>query len=81
LRAIVDRVRPSVEPLLATPLRDDPHALASVAVRANVRTSATNLRHGSDILEQLIEREELLVVGAEYSLETGIVEFFEGLPA
>jgi carbonic anhydrase len=81
LRAIVDRVRPSVEPLLATPLRDDPQALASVAVRANVRTSATNLRHGSDILEQLIEREELLVVGAEYSLETGIVEFFEGLPA
>jgi carbonic anhydrase len=81
LRAIVDRVRPSVEPLLATPLRDDPQALASVAVRANVRTSATNLRHGSDILEQLIEHDELLVVGAEYSLETGIVEFFEGLPA
>jgi carbonic anhydrase len=81
LRAIVDRVRPSVEPLLATPLRDDPQTLASIAVRANVRASATNLRHGSDILEQLIERDELLVVGAEYSLETGVVEFFEGLPA
>ena len=81
LRAIVDRVRPSVEPLLATPLRDDPHALVSNAVRANVRASASNLRHGSDILEQLIEREDLLVVGAEYSLETGVVEFFEGLPA
>jgi carbonic anhydrase len=81
LRAIVDRVRPSVEPLLATPLRDDPQALAGVAVRANVRASATNLRHGSDILEQLIERDELLVVGAEYSLETGVVEFFEGIPA
>ena len=80
LRAIVDRVRPSVEPLLATPLRDDTQALASVAVRANVRASATNLRHGSEILEQLIERDELLVVGAEYSLETGVVEFFEGLP-
>jgi carbonic anhydrase len=80
LRAIVDRVRPSVAPLLATPLRDDPQALAGVAVRANVRASATNLRHGSDILEQLIERDELLVVGAEYSLETGVVEFFEGLP-
>jgi carbonic anhydrase len=81
LRAIVDRVRPSVEPLLATPLRDDPQALASSAVRANVRASATNLRHGSEILEQLIERDELLVVGAEYSLETGVVEFFEGMPA
>jgi carbonic anhydrase len=80
LRAIVDRVRPSVESLLATPLRNDAEALVSHAVRANVRASASNLRHGSDILEQLIERDGLLVVGAEYSLETGVVEFFEGLP-
>jgi carbonic anhydrase len=81
LRAIVDRVRPSVEPLLATPLRSDPQALVSHAVRANVRASANNLRHGSEILEQLIDRDGLLVVGAEYSLETGLVEFFEGMPA
>jgi carbonic anhydrase len=80
LRAIVDRVRPSVESLLATPLRNDAEALVSHAVRANVRASASNLRHGSDILEQLIERDGLLVVGAEYSLETGVVDFFEGLP-
>jgi carbonic anhydrase len=80
LRAIVDRVRPSVEPLLATPLRDDSQALVDNAVRANVRASVTNLRHGSEILEQLIESDGLLVVGAEYSLETGIVEFFEGVP-
>jgi carbonic anhydrase len=81
LRAIVDRVRPSVEPLLATPLRDDPQALIRDAVRANVRASASHLRHGSEILEQLIAQEALLVVGAEYSLETGVVEFFDGVPA
>ena len=81
LRAIVDRVRPSVEPLLATSLRDDTVALVRDAVRANVRASASHLRHGSEILEQLIERDGLLVVGAEYSLETGVVDFFEGLPA
>jgi carbonic anhydrase len=81
LRSIVDRVRPSVEPLLATSLRADPQALVASAVRANVRASASQLRHGSEILEQLIAREGLLVVGAEYSLETGVVEFFEGLPA
>lgn len=80
LRAIVDRVRPSVEPLLATSLRDDPHALVRDAVRANVRASASHLRHGSEILEQLIARDGLLVVGAEYSLDTGVVDFFEGLP-
>ena len=79
LRAIVDRVRPAVEPLLATPLRDDAQALMRTAVRANVRVAASNLRHGSEILEQLIASDGLLVVGAEYSLDTGVVEFFEGL--
>ena len=81
LRAIVDRVRPSVEPLLATELRHDRQALIRDAVRANVRASAGHLRHGSELLEQLIEREGLLVVGAEYSLDTGVVEFFEGMPS
>jgi len=80
LRSIVDRVRPSVEPLLATELRHDPEALVRQAVRANVRVSAAHLRHGSEILEQLIRRRRLLVVGAEYALETGVVEFFEGVP-
>lgn len=81
LRAIVDRVRPSVEPLLATQLRHDPQALVRDAVRANVRASASQLRHGSEILEQLIDRDGLLVVGAEYSLESGAVDFFDGVPA
>jgi len=79
LRSIVDRVRPSVEPLLGTPLRDDPEALVRNAVRANVRVSANHLRHGSELLEQLIQSDALAVVGAEYSLETGIVEFFDGV--
>jgi carbonic anhydrase len=80
LHSIVDRVRPSVEPLLKTELRDDPEALVRQAVRANVQVSASQLRHGSEILEQLISKDVLVVVGAEYSLETGSVEFFEGVP-
>jgi len=80
LRSIVERVRPSVEPLLATELRHDPEALVRHAVRANVRVSANDLRHGSKILEQLIQKDELLIVGAEYSLETGVVDFFNGVP-
>jgi carbonic anhydrase len=81
LRSIVDRVRPSVEPLLATELQHDPQALVRNAVRANVRASAGHLRNGSQILEHLIHEDGLLVVGAEYSLDTGVVEFFEGLPS
>jgi carbonic anhydrase len=81
LRSIVDRIRPSVEALLATELRHDAEALIRQAVRSNVRVSANQLRHGSPVLEQLMQRDRLLVVGAEYSLETGIVAFFDGLPA
>jgi carbonic anhydrase len=80
LRAIVDRVRPSVEALLSTELRHDFGALVREGVRANIRASVDHLRHGSQILEQLIQEEGLRVVGAEYSLETGVVEFLEGVP-
>jgi carbonic anhydrase len=79
LRSIVDRVRPSVQSLMATELRHDMPALAREAVRANIRTSVNHLRHGSAILEQAMEESGLMVVGAEYSLETGVVEFFEGM--
>ena len=80
LRSIVDRVRPSVEALLHTDVARDPAALVRQAVRANIRASANHLRHGSAILEQLIADDGLLVVGAEYSLETGLVDFFDGVP-
>ena len=80
LRAIVDRVRPSVEGLLATDLRHDLSALVDEAVRANITASVDHLRHGSVLLEQLIRANGLLVVGAEYSLETGMVDFFDGAP-
>jgi carbonic anhydrase len=80
LRSIVDRIRPAVEPLLETELRHDPAALVRQAVRANVRAAANHLRHSSQILEHLILNDSLLVVGAEYALETGVVDFFDGLP-
>jgi carbonic anhydrase len=78
LRSIVDRVRPSVEGLLHLQLDED--TLVKHAVRANIRASVDHLRHGSRVLEQLIQDKGLLVVGAEYSLETGVVEFFDGVP-
>ena len=78
LGSIIDRVRPPVEALLTTEIKDDPDALLRHAIRANIRGSADDLRHGSDVIEELVQKEELLVVGAEYSLETGIVDFFDG---
>jgi carbonic anhydrase len=80
LHSIVERVRPSVEGLLDSELRDDHDELVRRAVRANVRVSASHLRNGSAILERLIREDGLLVVGAEYALESGRVDFFD-LPA
>ena len=79
LKSIVDRVRPSVAPLFKTELRHDLAALTRQAERANVSASVNHLRHGSEVLEQLIQKNGLRVVGAEYSLETGVVEFFDGV--
>jgi len=77
LRSIVDRIRPSFDALMATELRHDREALLREAGRANVRASVDHLRHGSGILERLIAREGLVVVGAEYSLATGRVAFLD----
>lgn len=76
LRAIVDRVRPAIEPILQAHTHSDETTLTGAAVRANILASVDKLSHGSLILEQLIESGELTIVGAEYSIETGKVEFF-----
>ena len=80
LRSIVDRVRPSVQAVLNGGRERDRDVLLRDAVRANVRASVNHLRNGSELLERLIRETGLLVVGAEYSLETGVVEFFENVP-
>lgn len=77
LHSIVDRIRPGVEGLLASDLRSRPDDLVREAVRANIRASVEQLKKGSDIIEGLTQQDGLLIVGAEYSLETGIVEFLE----
>jgi carbonic anhydrase len=79
LRSIVDRVRPAIEPLMKTELAEDRAALLREATRANVRVAADHLRHGSQLLEQRILDDGLRVVGAEYNLETGEVDFFDGV--
>ncbi len=73
--SIVSRIRPSVELLLETDLHDDPEHLLKAAIRSNTLASTNSLRHGSQMLEQLILEDRLAIVAAEYSLETGVVEF------
>ena len=77
LQSIVSRIRPSVQTLMETELKHDHEALVKHAIRANIRASVNQLRHGSPTLEKLIQENKLMVVGAEYSLDTGAVEFFD----
>ena len=72
LRSIVDRIRPSLELL---DIDQDPEITLQQAVRANIHSSVSQLQHESRILEQLIKKGDLLILGAEYSLDTGIVNF------
>jgi len=81
LRSIVERIRPSVEALGAGAGEPLTEALVARAVRANIHASVDHLRHGSELLEKRIAEDGLQVVGAEYSLETGRVEFLDSGPA
>ncbi len=77
LRSIVERIRPAVEPL--SEIRTDltPEQLLERAIRSNIRMSVNQLRHGSSFLEEIHDSGSLWIVGAEYSLESGEVDFFE----
>lgn len=81
LQSIVDRIRPSVYNLheLATANGQDVDAdeLIDRAIRANVRMSVSQLKHGSRTLEDLGRSGELLIVGAEYDIDTGKVRFLD----
>jgi carbonic anhydrase len=77
LRRIVDVIRPCIEDLFQASRGGYQEGLVQAAVRANIRASVNQLRNGSEILENLIREEWLQVVGAEYSLETGVVEFLD----
>jgi carbonic anhydrase len=75
--SIVNRIKPVVEPLFKTELRNDRDELLALSIRSNILSATNHLRHGSQMLEQLVSQGDLEIWGAEYSLETGLVEFFE----
>ena len=77
LRSIIDRIRPS---LTSLDIDKDPESLLQHAVRANILSSVHQLQHESNILKNLVKERNLLILGAEYSLDTGIVSFFDELP-
>lgn len=76
LQSIVNRIRPIVEPVMAESTGVSPETLMQRAVQANIRSSVNQLHSGSDLLKNLVQTDGLMIVGAEYSLETRLVDFF-----
>ena len=75
--SIVNRIKPTIEPLFETELRNDPDKLLMASIHANILAAVNHLRHGSQMIEQLVQNGQLKIVGAEYSLETGEVEILD----
>lgn len=81
IRSITDRISPHIEAMVHSAKVSTDAALMREWMRVNVRASADHLRHGSQLLEELVLAGRVTVVGAEYELETGQVHFFDGVPA
>jgi carbonic anhydrase len=80
LNSIVDRIRPALRELVDREEGLTPQQLLEEAVRANVRASSHRLRHGSELIERRVSAGQLVIVGAEYDLKTGVVNFLDGQP-
>lgn len=76
IRSITDRIAPHVQGLVRP---GDTGDIIREAVRANVHASVDHLRHGSTLLEELVVAGRLAVIGAEFELETGAVNFLDAL--
>lgn len=76
LLPIVEPIRPAVEPLASLKSVDN-DALMTQAIQVNVSNAVSQLTTGSDAISKKLATDKLMVVGAVYSLETGVVEFID----
>ncbi len=75
LPTLMKALRPAVEPMLAADPPLAPGELVERAIRANIKNSVARLTSQSALLAARVQEERLLIVGAEYSLATGMVDF------
>lgn len=81
IRSITDRISPHIQELVrASAPPEGREAMLRAAVRANVRAASDHVRHGSRMIEELVVKGRVVVVGAEYELETGAVHFLDEVP-
>jgi carbonic anhydrase len=73
---IIERIEPHIKLIVDRRKRAPREEIWRECVRANVLASFSHLRHGSRYLEEMVRKKELMIVGADYSIETGVVDFF-----
>jgi carbonic anhydrase len=76
LRQLIAKIRPSVERAVELGRGRDSAEISQLAGREHVRHAVESIRAGSSTIQRLVETDGFMVVGAEYSLVTGLVEFF-----
>ena len=76
---IVDHVRPAIADLMSQGLSES--ELISEAVHLNTEQSTQTLIEQSELLSRLCQEGKLIIISAEYDLETGRVEFFGDIAA
>lgn len=74
--SIVDRVTPAVLPIVKRNSYKDKDDLVHQAMRANIEQSVNGLQMRSRILRGMVDRGQIKIIGAEYSIETGVVDFY-----
>ncbi len=75
LPTLMNALRPAVEPMLAMDPPLEHGELVQRAIQANIKNSVARLNSQSPLLAARVQEERLLVVGAEYSLTAGLVDF------
>lgn len=81
LDSLISKITPAVKTIMSSNDGIDTSDLIAKSVKENVSNSVKELQNDSDILKDVIQNDGLLVVGAEYDLATGAVNFFENMPS
>ena len=75
LEGVVSQIQPAVQAVLDRQQGADREEIIAGAVRENVRHAMADMQRDSTVIADAVS-DDAMIVGAEYSLHTGIVEFF-----
>jgi len=75
LKSIVDEILPAIEPVLNN-AEIKPAELLQASTKANVEKTILDITNKSSLLKGLVDQGNLEIIGAEFSVETGLVNFY-----